>query len=66
MESFYKTIKREPINDAQFRNINQVQMEIFKYIENYYNTKRLHSDLGHQSPKDFKKIPFLLTKCLVF
>ena len=30
MESFHKTIKRELINDAQFRDIDQAQMEIFK------------------------------------
>ena len=30
MESFYKTIKRELINDAQFRDIDQAQIEIFK------------------------------------
>ena len=51
MESFYKTLKRELINDAQFNDINQAQMEIFKYIETYYNTKRIHSALGYQSPR---------------
>lgn len=67
IESFYKTIKRELINDAQFRDIDQAQMEIFKYIATYYNTKRIHSALGYQSPKDFEKIPLiLLTKCPVF
>lgn len=55
MEPFYKTIKRELINDTQFRDIDQAQMEIFKYIETYYNTKHIHSALGYQSPKDFEK-----------
>lgn len=55
------------INDAQFRDIDQAQMEIFKYIKTYYNTKRIHSALCYQSPKNFEKIPLiLLTKCLVF
>ncbi len=30
-------------------------MEIFKYIETYYNTKCIHSALGYQTPKDFEK-----------
>ena len=30
-------------------------IEIFKYIETYYNTKRIHSALGYQTPKDFAK-----------
>ncbi|MBP2100491.1 putative transposase [Enterococcus rivorum] len=55
MEFFYKTIKRELINDANFTSINQAQLEIFKYIETYYNTKRLHSALSYQSLKDFEK-----------
>lgn len=30
VDSFYKKIKRELINDAQFRDIDQAQMAIFK------------------------------------
>lgn len=55
MESFYKTIKIELIDDTQFRDIDQAQMEIFKYIETYYNTKRMHSALDYQSPRDFER-----------
>ena len=55
MESFYKTIKRELINDSDFKDIDQAQMEIFKYIETYYNTKRIHSSLNYKSPRDFEK-----------
>ena len=29
-------------------------MEIFKYIELYYNTKRIHSSLGYISPVQFE------------
>lgn len=36
MESFYKTLKRELVNDAHFTTIEQAQLEIFKYIETYY------------------------------
>ncbi|TPR55062.1 IS3 family transposase, partial [Enterococcus sp. OL5] len=36
-------------------DIDQAQMEIFKYIETYYNTKRIHSALDYQSPRDFEK-----------
>ena len=32
MESFYRTIKRELIQDAQFETPEQAQQEIFKYI----------------------------------
>jgi len=55
MESFYKTIKRELINDANFTSIDQAQLELFKYIETYYNTKQLYSVLNDPSPKAFEK-----------
>ena len=46
MESFYRTLKRELIQNAKFETPEQAQMEIFKYIELYYNTKRMHSALA--------------------
>lgn len=55
MESFYKTLKRELVNDARFASIEQAQLEIFKYIEIYYNPKRTHSALGYQSPIEFEE-----------
>lgn len=54
MESFYRTIKRELIQDAKFETPEQAQQEIFKYIELYYNTKRIHSTLGYLSPAQFE------------
>lgn len=55
MESFYRTIKRELIQDANFETPEQAQQEIFKYIELYYNTKRIHSSLGYLSPAQFEE-----------
>lgn len=56
MESFYRTLKRELIQDADFETSEQARMEIFKYIELYYNTKRMHSSLGYLSPVLFEGI----------
>jgi len=56
MESFYRTIKRELIQDAHFETPEQAQQEIFKYIELYYNTKRMHSSLGYLSPVQFEEL----------
>lgn len=55
MESFYKTIKRELIQGAKFKTPKQARKEIFKYIELYYNTKRMHSSLDYLSPIEFEK-----------
>lgn len=55
MESFYRTLKRELIQNAKFETPEQAQIEIFKYIELYYNTKRMHSALGYISPVQYEK-----------
>lgn len=55
MESFYKTIKWELVQDAHFETPEQAQQEIFKYIELYYNTRRMHSSLGYLSPAQFEE-----------
>lgn len=54
MESFYKTLKRELVQDAHFENPEQAKKEIFKYIELYYNTKRMHTALNYKSPLEFE------------
>lgn len=56
MESFYRTIKRELIQDAKYENPEQSQKDIFKYIEMYYNTKRIYSALGYISPAQFENL----------
>jgi len=54
MESFYRTLKRELVHDANYDTPEQARMDIFKYIELYYNTKRIHSTLGWLSPIQFE------------
>ena len=56
MESFYRTLKRELVQDAHYDNPEQARMDIFKYIEFYYNTKRIHSALGWLSPTQFESL----------
>lgn len=50
MESFCRTLKREFVQDAQYSTPEQARMDIFKYIELYYNPKRMHSAIGWVSP----------------
>ncbi len=54
MESFYRTLKRELVQGANYDTPEQARLDIFKYIETYYNTKRIHSTLGHLSPIEFE------------
>ena len=55
-ESFFKTIKTEMVYDHQFLTKRQAKLEIFDYIEIWYNRKRRHSALGYLSPELFEKL----------
>lgn len=57
-ESFFKTIKTELIYDQKFLTRHHAKLEIFDYIEIWYNRKRLHSALGYRSPEGFGKLLF--------
>lgn len=54
-ESFFSRFKAELIENGVFEDINQARLEIFSYIEGYYNLRRLHSSLGYKSPIEFEK-----------
>jgi transposase InsO family protein len=49
-ESFFSRFKAELIEDGVFEDLEQTRLEIFSYIEGYYNRVRLHSSLGYKSP----------------
>jgi len=49
-ESFFKTIKVEMIYKNKFKSFDQAYNEVYDYIENWYNTKRIHSTLGYKTP----------------
>ena len=51
-ESFFSTIKREEINRKEYKNIQEAKIEIFDYIEVFYNSQRLHSALGYRTPAE--------------
>ena len=53
-ESFFATLKTECFGVVQPATRAQAQLMVFDYIETFYNPKRLHSALGHQSPVDFE------------
>lgn len=55
-ESFFKTLKRELVKGRNYGSQEEARQEIFKYIELYYNTKRMHSYLGYMSPVKYECI----------
>ena len=59
-ESFIGTLKGEMLQGGCFENAADARLEIFDYIEGYYNTHRKHSALGYLTPTQFEtQISFL-------
>ncbi len=55
-ETFFKTVRTELIRGKIYRSKEEAREEIFKYIEVFYNRKRLHSYLGYLSPTEYEEL----------
>jgi transposase InsO family protein len=53
MESFFSTVKSELAD--RFANFGEAKMQLFDYIEVFYNQRRRHSTLGQISPAAFER-----------
>jgi putative transposase len=53
-ESFFATLKKELIYRNTWPEKNRLRMEIFDFIEVFYNRRRRHSTLGMLSPVDYE------------
>lgn len=54
MESFWATLKAECFHGEQPATRQAAKLQIFDYVEGFYNRSRLHSGLGYQSPLAFE------------
>ena len=55
VESFNATIKTELIHRTKWNTREEVRAAVYKYIETWYNSQRLHSTLGYRSPIEFEQ-----------
>ena len=55
IESFFATLKSELICGRVYPTRNAARMEIFRYVEGFYNRRRRHSALGNLSPDEFEE-----------
>lgn len=60
-EAFFKILKSEMINHKTFKNILEAKVEVFRYIEGWYNRKRKHSYLGYLTPEQYNEMNY--SKC---
>jgi putative transposase len=54
MERFFWSLKHEWTKHQHFENLAAARLSVFKYIETFYNTERLHQTLGYKSPNQFE------------
>jgi transposase InsO family protein len=55
MESFFGTLKSELIHRRRYRTKAEARNDIFRYLETFYNRRRLHSTLGYLSPDAYEQ-----------
>jgi transposase InsO family protein len=53
VESFFSTVKSEVCD--RFDSFGEGKMELFDFIEVFYNQRRRHSTIGQVSPAAFEK-----------
>ena len=62
-ESFFKTLKQEEVYLKQYQTFEEASTNIGQFIEDVYNTKRLHSSLGYVPPIEFEMAYFQDVRC---
>ena len=54
IESFHSVIKREWLNRTLIYDYDHAYDLCFEYIETFYNTIRIHSHCGYESPNQYE------------
>ena len=53
-ESFFASLKKERVQWRHYQTRVDAQRDILEYVVMFYNSRRLHSTLGHTSPSDYE------------
>ena len=54
MERFFWSLKHEWTHHERFANLEEARLSVFRYIETFYNSQRIHETLGYLSPDDYE------------
>ena len=53
-ERFFKTLKGEEVYRKDYQTFADAEANLGQFIDDVYNTKRLHSSLGYRPPAEFE------------
>jgi putative transposase len=53
-ERLMRTIKEEEVDLSEYQDFSDAQQQIGLFLEDVYNTKRIHSSLGYLTPSEFE------------
>lgn len=65
-ESFFKTLKYDEVYLKEYQGFKEARANIKEFIENDYNTERLHSALGNIPPVEFEQNYYQNTQNVIF
>ena len=55
MESFFKTLKVERVDQVRYETRAQARIDLVDWIEGFYNTRRIHSSIDFQVPNQLER-----------
>lgn len=55
-ERFFWSLKHEWTKFERFADLPEAQRSVFKYIETFYNSKRIHQSLNYKTPDQFEHL----------
>lgn len=56
MERFWGSLKSERTKGKHYWTREEAKQDVADYMDNYYNTKRLHAYLGYRSPAEYESL----------
>lgn len=55
MERFFWSLKHEWTKHEEYADLEEARLSVFRYIDTFYNSTRLHQTLQYQSPDQFEE-----------
>jgi putative transposase len=56
VEAFFSTLKREEVWLNDYQDLADAQQQLTRFLDQIYNTERLHSSLGYRPPAEYEQV----------